>query len=247
VFIKSNENNLSHKKEVIRNQLKALGPLKYEERLVGLVFIITALLWITRSFFLKTWLPAIDDTIIAIFAAFVLFILPSSKGNQKLIQWKDAVQLPWGILILFGGGIALAVAFQQSGLALWIADGLSSMDGIALAVVIITLVAMVNFLTEITSNLATTSVILPVLASLAIALNVHPFMLMVAATMAASCAFMLPVATPPNAIVFGSEHVELKDMMKVGLWMNLISILLISLLIYFLLPVIWGIDPMSSL
>lgn len=229
-------------KAYINQQLKSLGKMSREEKTILVVFVLTALAWIFRSAFLKEWIPAMDDTIIAISAAVLLFILPSSKPGKPLLVWKDAVQLPWGILLLFGGGIAIAVAFQQSGLAFWVATQLQGLEGVHLLLVVFVLIAAVNFLTEITSNLATASVLLPLLAPLALAMDVHPYVLMVACTVAASCAFMLPVATPPNAIVFGSGKLKIADMVKTGVWMNLISIVILTLAIYFLLPVLWDIE-----
>lgn len=229
-------------KTYIKEQLKGLGKIGFEEKMVLVVFVLTALLWIFRSAFLKEFIPALDDTMIAILAALVLFLLPSKEKGTPLLEWEDAVKLPWGILMLFGGGIAIAVAFDGSGLAAWIATQLSSLDGLSLFLLLLILVATVNFLTEITSNLATASVLLPVLAPLALAMDVHPYAVMVACTIAASCAFMLPVATPPNAIVFGSGYLKISDMMKAGLWLNLISIILITIVIYFLLPLLWDID-----
>lgn len=229
-------------KAYIKEQLKVLGKIGFEEKMVLVVFVVTALLWIFRSVFLKEFIPALDDTMIAILAALVLFLLPSKEKGKPLLKWEDAVKLPWGILMLFGGGIAIAVAFDGSGLASWIATQLSSLDGVPLFVLLLILVAAVNFLTEITSNLATASVLLPVLAPLALAMDVHPYAVMIACTIAASCAFMLPVATPPNAIVFGSGYLKISDMMRAGIWLNLLSIALITLLVYFLLPIFWDID-----
>jgi sodium-dependent dicarboxylate transporter 2/3/5 len=229
-------------KAYINQQLKALGKTSREEKTILVVFVLTALAWIFRSAFLKEWIPAMDDTIIAISAAVLLFILPSSKPGKPLLAWKDAVKLPWGILLLFGGGIAIAVAFQQSGLAFWVATQLQGLEGVHLLLVVFVLITAVNFLTEITSNLATASVLLPLLAPLALAMDVHPYVLMVACTVAASCAFMLPVATPPNAIVFGSGKLKIADMVKTGIWMNLISIVILTLAVYFLLPVLWDIE-----
>lgn len=220
-------------------QLRQLGKMTYEEKLILVVFLATAFMWVTRSFLWMDLLPGLDDTIIAVCAALVLFLLPSRQGHQKLLEWKDAVKLPWGVLVLFGGGIAIAEAFQQSGLAEWIANDLSVLNGLNALLVLFALVFLVNFLTEITSNLATTSVLLPVLAPLAVALDMDPSLLMVGATLAASCAFMLPVATPPNAIVFGSEHITIKQMMRTGLWLNIASIIIITLLVYFLLPILF--------
>ena len=190
----------------IKKQLKALGKITKEEKIVFTVFLCTAIAWITRSLFIKRFIPAIDDTIIAVFFASVLFMIPTNKNGTKIIAWEDAVKLPWGIVLLFGGGMALALGFESSGLAIWIGHRLASLGSIPLIVLLLILIASVNFLTEITSNLATTAMLLPVLVSLASAVVVHPYLLLVGATVAASCAFMLPVATPPNAVVFGSGY-----------------------------------------
>jgi len=232
-------------KSAIRTQLKELGSMSFEEKIVLAVFIVTAFAWISRSLILTNIFPALDDTIIAIFSALVLFVLPSSKKKTRLINWNDAMKLPWGVLILFGGGIALAVGIQSSGLAVWIAHQLTSMSGLNIFLLILILVAAVNFLTEITSNLATASVLLPILAPLALAMDVHPFGLMVACTLAASCAFMLPVATPPNAIVFGSGIVPISAMIRTGIWLNIISIAVITIFVYSMLPLLWGFDISS--
>lgn len=224
----------------INKQLKVLGKISYEEKTVLIVFILTAFAWITRSFLIKRFIPAIDDTIIAITFAIVLFILPSKNKTHRILSWDDAVKLPWGILLLFGGGMALALGFESSGLALWLGEQLSTLQTLSLLLLLLILICAVNFLTEITSNLATTAMILPVLAPLSTILGVHPYFLMVGATVAASCAFMLPVATPPNAIVFGSGYLKIQDMVKKGVWMNIISIILLTLIVYYFLPIIWN-------
>lgn len=226
----------------INKQLKALGKVSFEEKLILIVFALTALAWITRSFILVKIAPAIDDTIIAIITSVVLFLLPSGKKHTPLITWEDAVKLPWGILLLFGGGMALALGFETSGLAAWIGSQMTSLTNVSILLLIFILIASVNFLTEITSNLATTAMLLPVLVSMAALVDVHPYILLVAATVAASCAFMLPVATPPNAVVFGSGYLKIDDMVKKGFWMNIISIVLLSLIVYFVLPLLWGLS-----
>jgi len=220
-------------------QHERLGKIGFEEKLVLAVFILTACAWIFRSILLTELIPNLDDSIIAMIGALILFVLPTKEKGVKLMDWKDALKLPWGVLMLFGGGIAIAAGFQDSGLAVWIASKLKSLEGIHLFLLLFILIAAVNFLTEITSNLATVSVLLPVLAPLALAMGVHPYLLMVGCTVAASCAFMLPVATPPNAIVFGSGKLKISDMIRAGIWMNIISIFLLSLAVYFVLPQVW--------
>jgi sodium-dependent dicarboxylate transporter 2/3/5 len=227
-------------KEEIESQLEKLGPISYQEKIIFLVFVATALAWITRSFLLVKLAPNIDDTIIAILAALVLFIIPSKKNNEALMTWKDAVSLPWGILILFGGGMALAIGFETTGLATWIGNHLTMLEGVSVLLLLFALITAVNFLTEITSNMATTAMLLPVLVSLALIIDIHPYVLLVSATLAASCAFMLPVATPPNAVVFGSGYIKIEDMVKKGFWMNIISIGVITFFCYFILPSIWN-------
>ena len=227
----------------VRRQLEALGPIGYEEKTVLWVFSLTAFAWITRSFLLAPLLPGLDDTIIAIAGGLALFILPARRGSGRaIVDWEEAVQLPWGILLLFGGGLAIAQAFKTTGLAEWMATQLVALNGVPIFVLLLVLIAAVNFLTEITSNLATTAMLLPVLASLALTVDVHPYLLMVGATVAASCAFMLPVATPPNAVVFGSGYLTIPDMVRAGVVMNLISIALLTLIVYFVLPYLWGFD-----
>lgn len=225
--------------EEINKQLSKLGALSKEEKLVLTVFVLTAIAWITRSFLLVKFLPKIDDTIIAVAASLALFLIPAQEKGKKLIIWQDAVKLPWGILLLFGGGMALALGFDQTGLAAWIGGQLTLLEGISVFLLVLILIAAVNFLTEITSNLATTAMLLPVLIPLAISMDIHPYILLVSATLAASCAFMLPVATPPNAIVFGSGYLSIEDMVRKGIWMNLISIALLSIIVYFVLPLLW--------
>ncbi|WP_298533615.1 DASS family sodium-coupled anion symporter [uncultured Algibacter sp.] len=228
-------------KQEIKRLLSALGKMTYEEKAVAIVFAATAFCWITRSFLLKKILPQIDDTIIAIGFALILFLIPSKSKHKKLMSWKDTKNLPWGIILLFGGGMALAKGFESSGLALWIGNQMTTLEGVSTIVLILLLIAAVNFLTEITSNLATTAMLLPVLAPMALTIDMHPFILMVGAAVAASCAFMLPVATPPNAVVFGSGYLRIPDMVSKGVIMNIVSIIILTLFVYFVLPELWNI------
>jgi len=237
-----NEEFSEGRKEIL-NQIKLLGKFSYEESRVLIVFALTAIAWILRGF-LETIIPAIDDTIIAISFAVILFIIPTKKNSvdRTLLVWKDTVKLPWGILLLFGSGMAIATAFTKSGLSLWIADLLINLDGIPLILVILTIVTTINLLTELTLNMATTAMLLPILVTIALAINVHPYFLLISATLAASCAFMLPIATAPNAVVFGSGLLKIEDMFKKGIWMNIISIIIITLIVYYFLPSIFDVS-----
>jgi sodium-dependent dicarboxylate transporter 2/3/5 len=232
-------------KEEIKRQLSGLGKISFEEKTVLIVFVCMAFAWISRSFLIEKFIPAIDDTIIAVFFSVLLFLLPTSKKGEKMISWKDAVKLPWGITLLYGGGMAIALGFESSGLALWIGNQLTVLETVPFILLLLILITAVNFLTEITSNLATTAMLLPVLVSLAPSIGVHPYFLMIGATIAASCAFMLPVATPPNAVVFGSGYLKIEDMVKKGLWMNFISIIVLTVVVYFILPLIWDLKTIN--
>ena len=230
----------------INRLINELGPMKRKEKIVLTVFILTAVCWISRSFILEKIVPGIDDTIIAMIAAVSLFILGTGKDQEPLIHWKEAVKIPWGIILLFGGGMALASGFEVSGLAEWFGIQMTMLDVLPLFLLVLIVIFSVNFITELTSNLATTAMLLPILAPIAIKLELNPYMLLVATTVAASCAFMLPVATPPNAVVFGSGYLRIPDMVRTGIWMNLISIIILTMMVYFMLPILWNFDPYGS-
>ena len=226
---------------IIKEKLKKLGEIKYEEVIVLSIFFLFIISLIFKKG-IEKYLIFIDDTIIAIFYAILLFIFKSKDKKQKIITWEDSVKLPWGIILLFGGGLSVAAAMQESGLALWFGEKAYLLNDLSVIFIILLIVLAVNFLTEITSNLATVSMILPILATVSISLGINPLIIMISATIAASCAFMLPVATPPNAVVFGSGYLKIKDMIRTGLLMNFISIIIVSLYIYFVLPEIWDLE-----
>jgi len=230
--------------ETIQNELRKLGKLKKEEKSIIIVFGLTALAWITRSFVLARIIPAIDDTIIAITGALILFFIPAGE-NDTILDWSTARKLPWGILLLFGGGLAIAAGFSQTGLAAWIGNEIQYISGTQYIIILLVVTTTVNFLTEITSNVATASILLPIMASISAALGFHPYGLMISSCLAASCAFMLPVATPPNAIVFSSGYIKIPDMVKTGFWMNIISIIIIVLAMKYFLPMVWDINLLS--
>lgn len=223
-------------RNTIKSELEAMGKMTQEEKMVAVVFLLMAFAWITRSFLLNQFIPGINDTVIAIAASSLMFILPSKKEKKPILTWEEAERLPWGVIILFGGGLSIAAAFQSSELAVWIGSKLTSVQALPLFLIILIITLSVNFLTEVTSNVATASIMLPVLAALADAIGVHPFLLMIPATMSASCAFMLPIATGPNAIVFASGELQMGDMVRSGILLNIFSSILISLLVYLVLP-----------
>ncbi|KGX85144.1 SLC13 family permease [Pontibacillus litoralis] len=232
-------------KEVIRQQRKQLGTMSMEEKTVFIIFVMTAITWISRPFVLERLFPQmqIGDAMIAIVASVVLFMIPSKNHKgEYLMNWETAKTLPWGILLLFGGGLAIASGFKQSGLTDWIGNQLTVLEGVHFFIILIAVITLVIFLTEITSNTATASMMFPIMAALALAMDIHPYSLMIGAGVAASCAFMLPVATPPNAVVFSSGYLRISDMAKAGVWLNILAILMISIAIYVYLPIAWDIN-----
>ena len=239
---------------VISEELEKIGPMKKGERLVLIIFILTALLWIFRkninlgTFIIPGWSNAlgiakyVNDATVAIFSALLLFSIPVNlKEKNFLLDWEWAIKIPWGILLLFGGGIALASGFKATGLAAWIGSNLSLFSSVPLIVMIMITSFMLTFLTEVSSNTATSTIFMPILAATALAMGVHPFLLMVPATISASCAFMLPVATPPNAIIFGSGCVSIPQMAKVGVGLNFIGIIIVTAITYLIAIPAFGI------
>lgn len=230
-------------RDVISKQLNQLGEISTSEKRVAIVFVCTALFWIFRPL-LEGVLPGLSDAGIAIAAGIVLFLIPSGeKPGEKLIVWEDMKQLPWGILILFGGGLSLAMAITTSGLATSIGEAVSGLGALPLLLLILVVILIVVFLTEITSNTATAAAFLPILASVAIGIGQDPMLFILPAAIAASCAFMLPVATPPNAIIYGSDKVTIPQMAKAGVWLNIIVSLLLTLASYTLFAYVFGIEP----
>lgn len=223
-------------KPLIQQKLEQLGPLRYEEKWVLAIFGMVVFGWIFRTLLLQDFLPGLSDAGIAMAGALLMFIIPAREKGRRLLEWPDMKELPWGILLLFGGGLSLAAAFSSSGLAHWLAERFLFLQGIPAFVILLFLVASVNFLTEITSNVATASVLMPVLASLGSSLGIDSFTLMFACAVTASYAFMLPVATAPNAVVFSSNRIPIHSMARTGFALNVMSILLISLYHYLFFP-----------
>ena len=239
---KLNKTGFPGGKEEIKNILSKMGKINNEEKKILLVFTLTILSWIFRKNTINLIIPNFDDSMIAISSAIILFILPSKNKKEPIMKWKDALTIPWGILLLFGGGLSIAKGFQATGLDHWIGDQLSFLTFSSSLLVIFLIIAGVNFLTEMTSNMATTAMLLPVMIPIANIMQINPFLLLVGTTLAASCAFMLPVATPPNAVVFGSKLLKISDMIKAGILINIFSIIIILIMVYFGMPIIWNLS-----
>ena len=222
----------------LRTMKLDMGSITVPEIRVAIVFLLMASTWILRPVLVKIpALAALDDSLIAVAGAILLFLVPSGeKSDPLLLRWKYAEQLPWGVLLLFGGGLTLAGAVSRTGLAAWLGSSLNAVGALPLIAIVILAATLIIFLTELTSNIATTATFLPVVGAIAIEAGYDPIVLAVPVTLAASCAFMLPVATPPNAIVFGSGMLTIPRMARAGLVLNLIGIVLVSAVAYKLAP-----------
>ncbi len=229
-------------KALIASERAKLGRISFEEAVVAAVFASAAFLWISREFLWSGLVPELRDGMIAIAAAVTLFIVPRANGGGRILEWKDSKEIPWGILLLFGGGLAIAAGFRETGLSNWLGSQLTVLDGMNLVVIIASATLLIIFLTEVTSNTATATMILPVVASLALTLEIHPFALMIPCALAATCGFMLPAGTPPNAIIFATGKLRITEMVRVGFIVNLISVVLIVVAVYYLVPPVFDID-----
>jgi sodium-dependent dicarboxylate transporter 2/3/5 len=233
---------------ILEAERAALGRPSRGEKITGAVFALTALAWVLRSEKsfgevtlpgIETFFPNVADSTIAIIASVLLFLLPVDwRRGEFTLNWRTARQIPWGVLVLFGGGLSLARAMADSGLAAWIGGAVGSLEAVPTIVIVGTVTALVIFLTELTSNTATTSMAMPVMAGAAVGLGIEPLVLMSAAALSASMAFMLPVATPPNAIVFGSGYLTVPQMSRAGLVLNVCAIIAITLVGSVLIPLI---------
>ena len=255
VFIK---NDASQWKTIdtstIKSEYKKLGPWIFEQKILAVFFTLLALLWFTRAdltlgtFTIKGWSSLFDnpkflnDGTVAIAIAVLLFLIPTKRNKRKFIMdWKTAEDIPWEIILLFGGGFALASGFKESGLSQWFGDQLIWLKDVHPFIIILSVALLITFLTELTSNVATVETFLPVLAGLAMSIEMNPLLFMLPATIAASLAFMLPAATPPNAIIFGTKRLKVIDMSKTGFALNLIGIIIVTLASYYLATFIFDI------
>ena len=203
-----------------------------------------AFCWIFRELIINIpFFSMVTDTTIAIIGSLLLFLCPAFKDDEKLLDWQTGTKIPWGIVLLFGGGLTLASGFEATGLALWVSDNLV-LSGVPILLFVFTIVLVVNVLTQFMSNTAIATLFIPVMGAAAVAAGFHPFSAAVATAITASFAFMMPVATPPNTIAFGSGYISVKDMAIAGVFLNIIGQIICVLAVVYLLPLVWGIDMM---
>lgn len=235
--------------EIVQKELRALGPITTAEKRVAIVMAIMAFMWSFRQAYtewqaltdLLPFVARISDMHIAVAAGLAMFIVPAGadQKGQSLLDWESAVTLPWGVILLFGGGLSLAAAIGKTGLAVYLGEHMSGIATAPLFLIVLAIVALITFLTELTSNTATTAALVPVLGALATTANLDPIFLAAPAAMAASCAFMLPVATGPNAVIFSTGNVHVPDMVRAGLWLNVLGTFAVATICYFVLPLIF--------
>jgi sodium-dependent dicarboxylate transporter 2/3/5 len=236
--------------EVVQKELDDLGPMTKPERRVAVVMISMALMWSFRQVLVEwdtltdllPFVARLKDMHIAVAAGLAMFIIPSGKQKRggALLDWETAVTLPWGVILLFGGGLSLAAAIGKTGLAVYLGEAMSGLAAAPLFLIVLAIVALITFLTELTSNTATTAAMVPVLGALATTANLDPIFLAAPAAMAASCAFMLPVATGPNAVVFSTGNLQVPDMVRAGLWLNVLGTFAVASITYFILPLVFN-------
>jgi len=256
IFFKGKKASFQIGKDIIQNEYRLLGKMSYEEKWVLVLFVGLALLWLFRrpihlgNIYIPGWSELfshpqwITDGNVAVLIGVLLFLIPAKNREKSafLMDWHTAERIPWGIILLFGGGFALASGFKESGLSAFIGNELTGLQNFHPILILLLIIITITFLTELTSNTATVETFLPILASMSKAVLVNPLFLMIPATIAASFAFMLPVATPPNAVVFGSKKLQIADMVKTGFWLNLAGIALLTLVAYFYMTWVFGID-----
>ena len=230
-------------KDIVEEELQKLGPTSRAEKMIMLIGAFMALSWMFREFIIR--IPALSmvtDTTIAIVGALLLFICPSFKDGERLMDWDTAVKIPWNVVLLFGGGLTLASGFERTGLALWVSGNMSHLTGMHILLFIFIMVAVSNILTEFMSNTAIATLFIPVMGVAAIAMGFHPFAAVISTALGATFSFMMPVATPPNAVAFGSGYLKIKDMVVGGIFLNLIAQVTATIIIMYILPILWDVD-----
>jgi sodium-dependent dicarboxylate transporter 2/3/5 len=240
-------------KELIENELKALGKMSAGEKRVMYIFILTIIGWVFREgftfdrFTVPGWAGMfgfedfVTDSTVGMFGAMLLFMVPDGKG-KRLLDWKTAGSIPWGVGVIVGGGYALAASFKSTGLADWLGHQLAFVSSYPTLIVLFIVVGAVLLFTEMNSNTATANIFLPILASMAVAGNINPMLLMLPATFASSIVFIMPAGTGPNTVIFGSNKVTVQDMARAGIWLKIISMIVLPLILYVLIIYVLGLD-----
>ncbi len=231
--------SLDEGSRVVEERLRARGPITRDEKVVGIVFVLTVVAWVSRSLFWADLLPNVSNMTISLFSAVVLFLLPSEKGG-RLLDWETAVKLPWSVLLLIAGGLALAFGFGALGIDVWIAGGLDFLGELPAIAAVAIMAAITIVVAEVMSNAATAALLIPIAAPLAEAVGVSPLQLTMAVTLAASFGFTLPVASPSNAVALSTGHITPTQLAKAGLPMNLLGIILVTIAVYTIVPLIFG-------
>ena len=242
VVFRTGDLKLASGKELVDLEIKKLGPITKPEKMTLMIGGFMAFCWIFRELIIT--IPAfsmVTDTTVAVIGSLLMFLCPAFKDDEKLLDWQTGIKIPWGIVLLFGGGLTLASGFEATGLATWVSENLM-LTGVPILLFVFTIVLVVNVLTQFMSNTAIATLFIPVMGAAAVAAGFHPFSAAVATAITASFAFMMPVATPPNTIAFGSGYIKVKDMVIAGLFLNIIGQIICVLAIVYLLPLVWGVD-----
>ena len=243
VLFRTDDLKLAGGKEFVIEEMKKLGQMTRAEKMILLIGGFMAFSWIFRELIIRIpGLSLVTDTTIAIMGSLLLFLCPAFRDGERLLNWDTAVKIPWSVVLLFGGGLTLASGFEKTGLATWVGANLENLRGIGLLLFVFTTVLVANVLTEFMSNTAIATLFIPIMCATAIAVGFHPFAAAVPTAVAASFSFMMPHATPPNAIAFGSGHLRMKDMAGTGAILNLAGQVVCTVVVVFLLGLIWGVD-----
>ena len=249
IIFRSEVGDIKGGRDMIEAELKTMGPLSSEESRVLMVFSGAVFCWVFLPLLARIplvegaipWLANVNDTSVAILAAVLMFVVPATKGQGALLNWSATRDVPWGVLILFGGGLTLSAQFTATGLSVWIGESVSGLAGLPPILILIVTALVIILLTELTSNTATAAAFFPIMGSIAVGLNIDPLLMTIVVTFAVSCAFMLPVATPSNAVAFATGDLPIRHMIRAGIWMNVIGLLLIIAALYTIVPLVFNV------
>ncbi|QGZ31056.1 SLC13 family permease [Stutzerimonas stutzeri] len=250
IIFRSEVSDIKGGRDMIEAELKTMGPLSAEESRVLMVFSGAVFCWVFLPLLARIpliegalpWLTNVNDTSVAILAAVLMFVVPATKGQGALLNWSATRDVPWGVLILFGGGLTLSAQFTATGLSVWIGESVSGLAGLPPILILIVTALVIILLTELTSNTATAAAFFPIMGSIAVGLGIDPLLMTIVVTFAVSCAFMLPVATPSNAVAFATGDLPIRHMIRAGIWMNVIGLLLIIVALYTIVPLVFDVS-----